>query len=422
MNNKYIFLIILAGLFVFSFPYAAHADVAPGIYITDLKVNEIKNNQITGEFTVFNSESYYLNDLNYEIKLLQGATLMDFKLIDTVVPNDLFFATPGQSITKTFTYTYPKNIVSGQYDIRLQAMTSRGTELGWADKVVSLTGANNLLEITLPLSTSKVLYKGKNYGPLEGVNILPKENVVGLMTVVNSGDAITVIPHVKIFQRMYNMPLIKEYDDSPVTFAKGETKNISLNMPQLDTPESYLAEIKFYQNNQQVSGIQYFRWVVKGEGGKIIYVETDKGSYKAGESMILTVSSIGPADGSDIGKGNLQITVSDKSGKVVATTSKEVLLNSSLITSTMTIPVESDLVSPVISVELAKPTTNNGENVLDQQKINLSAPVKEIKQSQNAESNSQMPQILIYLISVVIILIIIFVIIFLIYKLKFVKK
>ncbi|MCX6723753.1 MAG: hypothetical protein NT155_01085 [Candidatus Staskawiczbacteria bacterium] len=412
---KFIFLFLLTGVFGFIIPLQTHAYLAPGIFVTDLKINSVENSEIKGEFSILNSEKYYLSDLNYVIKLFQGTEFYKLQLIDLQVPKETFFIPPYEKITKSFDYKYPENILSGDYTLRLQAVNGRGGELGWKDQIISLEGQNQFLKI-LPDSTN-VVVNGKNFFPLEGVNVGSKEKVTASFQLKNLADKITATPQVKIFQRQFNMPVVKEYQDSPISFEKGETKTVELQMPNFDNPESYLAEIKFFSNQQQISGTQYFRWVVKGQGGKILYMKADKDYFKAGENISLIVESIGPADLSDLGQGTLEASVSDKYGNYVGKASRNVSLNSGLVASQMVIPVTKDLISPEIDLKLIK----DGQT-LDERKINLPVFSKEAKQIEETQEKSKgaFNRYLFYLI-IAICLIIILAGAFFVYKIKIAK-
>jgi len=404
-----LFLISLIGVFGLFFSNSANADLAPGIFVTELNISGIKDNEIKGEFTIWNSEKYYLTDLNYEIKLLQGDAFKGFiSLLDVGVSKEMFFVAPGQKITKPFAFQYPKNIIDGDYTLRAQIITSKGSELGWEDKTVSLKGENKFLEI-IPIS-AKVSFEGEDSPPGIGITIGPEEKIIGIFSVKNLGKEITVIPRIKIFKRQFNMPLAKEYQDKPITFKNEETKEIRLEMPSISAPESYLAEVKLYKDNQQISGIVYFRWVVEGQGGKVLYIKTDKDSYGAGENMEITITSVGPADLSNIGAGKLEVAVYDNLGNVVAKTSKDITLNPHILTSVITIPVEKDLISPRIEAKLTK-----GENVLDQHTADLPIFSNEAKQ---IEKEAKLKKLLLYLIPAIIILLILLVVAFLVYKFK----
>jgi len=367
------------------------ADENPEIYVTNLRINGIENNEIKGEFTVWNNENYYLSDLNYEIKFFSITTSKKFVSIDELIPNETFFVSPNATTTKSFAYKYPKNINDGDYTLRLQIATQRGTELGWEDQIISLKGENKFLEI-IP-DSPKLLVDGKESASLHGVNVNPKAKITASFKIKNPGEKITIVPKIKIYQRQINMPLIKDYQDASITFAKGETKEINLKMPELNTPESYLTEIIFYNNNEQVSGTQFFRWVVEGESGKILNIKADKDYFKAGENINLTIDSIGPADASDLGMGNLKVTVFDKNGNIISTISKDVKLNFDLVSSVISIPVKKDLISPKIKAELTK----DGK-VLDERTINLPIFSDQAKQ---IEKNQLFKKYLIYLLLVI---------------------
>jgi len=407
---KFFIPVFLAAVFIFCLPDRTKADFFPQIFVTELKINGIMGNEIKGEFTAINREKYYSGDLKYEIQLMQGTSLKDFKFIDFLVPKETFFIPPNETVTESFDYAYPKNIISGDYTLRAQIIAPVMGGLGWQDKAVSLQGANKFLEILSPLS--KVLIGNEQHPTLEGANVSPGQSPTAFLTVKNPGEEITVIPDIKIFKRQVDMPLVKEYQDSPITIANGETKEINLEMPKFSDPESYLAEVKFYQNQEQVSGTEFFRWVVAGEGGKILNVKIDKDYYKAGDNMGLSVDLIGPADGSDIGQGSLEIIVSDKNGNLIAKTSKDVSLNSDVFSSTITIPVKNDLIYPKIEVSLAK-----GGTTLDQRSIKLPIFSAEAKQFENElakkEQNSR-----IFIYSFLVLLIIILAFGFLAYKFR----
>jgi len=418
MKKRLLFILFLS-VFTFCFFGQAKADLAPSIFITELKINEIKNNEITGEISISNNEDYYMNDLNYEISLFSGVEFEKLKLVDVNASEEMFFVAPGKTITKVFTYIYPKNIASGDYTIMAQIITGRGTQLGWKDQKVSLNGAGKFLDILG--DASKVLVNGQEATPLEGINALPKGKVVVSLKVKNSGDAVTITPQIKIFQRQINMPVVKDYQDFPITFTKGETKDISLTMPQFDKPESYLAEVKFYKDGEQISAVQYFRWVVKGEGGKILYIKANKDYFKKGEDIEMAVELIGPADGNDIGYGKLEISVFNKDGSLMAKKSEDVPLNSNLFSTKIALRAKNDLTSPIIDVKLLK-----GSNILDQRKINLpefSQQAKElgVKIADKKLADEKMAKIFFtYLLPLVVLMILVTVLLVL--RFKFKKK
>jgi len=404
-DKRLTFLFVLCSVFfclVFS-SGTVRAYLAPQIFVTDLKINSAENGEIKGEFKIWNSETFYLTDIGYAIKLFKGADLDTLKLVDISAPEEKFFVAPDQTVTKYFSYKYPQNIISGDYTLRLQITTQRGSELGWKDQVISLHGNGNFLEIDQ--LSPRVFVDDKEYYPQEGPSVSTNQAVEVFLKVMNSGDSITVVPHLKIFDRQYNLSLYKEYDDVSISFPKGQTKEIILQMPKINSPGVYLAELKFYQSGNQVSGVQYFRWVVSGEGGKILYLKADKDYFKAGENMNLTVETIGPADGNDLGQGKLDVSVFDENRNVIGTASKEVPLNAGLVASVISIPIERDLILPTVNAKLTK-----DGNILDEQIINLPIFSNEAKKIQKWQIAMKFFKN--YFVYFLLILIIIFILIF----------
>lgn len=366
-NFGFLILFIAMGIFV-SFGIAnAQSYVMPGVYVTDLSSVEVKNNQISGNLTIWNSEKYYMPDISYEIKLFDGTDFYKMQLVDVVVPSDVFVLGPNEKVTKSFTYTYPKNINSGDYTLRVQIITGRGMELDWRDQVLhSLTGANKFLDLNS--SSFKLSINSKDFIPLEGPTAVAGDKINAVFTVKNVSSSTTnVKPQIKIFKRMFNMPLVQQYNGDSVSLSSKASKELNLSLPNLTDPESYLAEIKFYnQNNEQVSGIAYFRWVVKGEGAKILFVKADKNSYKAGEKMLITADYVGPADQSNLNGATIKISVYDQKNNLVGQASRVASLGHAVDSFTAQIASTEDFSSPKVTAVL----THNG-NVLDSRNINF---------------------------------------------------
>jgi len=403
----------------------------PRVYIEDLKIGNIQNNQITGTFSVRNNESYYLSGLGYQVSLIQDPNIIKDvgtvkariqQVIDSTAPDEALIIPPEEAIVRSFIYKYPENINSGNYILRVRAITDRGLGLGWQDVAITLKGNDKFLEIDY--RTPKIIYNDRDFALLEGVNISPADSVTASFDIKNPGDAVTAVPNIKIYNRQINMPVYKEYQDSPITFSRGETKTIQLEMPKIETPESYLAEIIFYDGNNRVSASQYFRWVVKGPGGKILYIKTDKDYFKAGESIGLTIETVGPAETitqdnlSDIGKGSLEVSIYDKDKNLIASDSRDVMIDSSIVQTVFSIPVKNDLISPGINVKLIK----DGK-VLDESSINLpiySLEAKAMETAQKAKKDGII-NYLIYAITAGVAMIL-FIAGFLLYKFKLKKR
>lgn len=414
-----IFSLVLVFIFCGSFSNAQNNDSTisgpPKIYLHELKIEKLEEGIVTGSFKVLNIEEYFVNDLKYVIYFYKGAEFESLQLIDTNISKETFFVAPGEEITKNFTYEYSPDIQSGEYTIQAKIMTERGQHLGWDMEKIYLTGSNIYLDILK--DSGKVIVNENNFVPLEGVQVAHTEDVFINFSVKNNGAKITATPHIKVYNRQTTMPVAIEYNDQQITFEANKTIEVNLLLPKLEKPESYLAEIKFNsENNETISGIQYARWVVKGDGGKILYVKIDRDYFKAGETIDFSVETIGPAEMIDIGEGNVEVLVVDKNGNEVGNASVKVPLSFYATVSNISIPIKTDLLSPTIYVKLTK----DGK-ILDERMINIPEFSEESKQLQKEINNKIARQKLITtILTILSIVIIIAGIIF--FSFKFYKK
>ncbi len=418
LQNKLKFLLIcLLGIFGFWFQVQAQIVENPAVYVTKLEVKKTLESEIEGNFDVWNSENYYLADLNYIIQLFRETDFYQLKLVDEELIKERFFIPPNTKIFKSFSYKYPQNIISGNYTLRIRIITEKGVALGWQDKTIFLEGKNIFLDID-PYSAS-VFYEGSEFLPLEGVKVSPEKEVEVKFLVKNLGEEITATSKIKIFQRQITWPIVKEYEEGPITFTRGGLKEVKFKMPKFNFPESYLAQVRFYKGEEPLSGFQYFRWVIKGEGGKVLLIKSDKDYYQKGEVAKIRVDTVGPADLSDIGRGKLVVLIYDKEGNIAGEAYQEVPLNPTLTSSEVKISVEKDLISPQIEAKLIK-----DGNILDSHHIQLpifskeakkeAVKQEEVKQLEKGEETKE------YLSYLIIVLVLIGG--FLIYKLKIKKR
>ena len=371
MNKKYFAIGFLVAGFLLYFGgvisaetqaiITADPNAAPRVTLTDLNITKNEDGKIEGSFFLENMEDNFIADFQYEIKLFKGSDFRKLEFIDMYLSSEVFALPPHQKLRKNFIYSYPQNINDGNYTIIAQIITGRGMELNWQSQIIQLEGNNKFLEILS--ETSRVISGSKTGLPFEGINVNSTDDVFSSFEVKNLGEETTVVPHLKIYQRQYNMPLVKEYDDQPITFKSNETKQVKLLLPKFEKPESYLAEIIIYRDNAPASGINYARWVVKGLSGKILYVKFDKDYFVAGENLELSVQTVGPADNSIANSGKLEVIVTNNDGEELGATSKDISLDE-LLTTKMVIPIKDDVIRPVVKVKLLKDQTVLDERII----------------------------------------------------------
>jgi len=294
MNSKLLFLtFIISSLFIVG---SAQAYVAPSVYITELNLNtteiSLEDDQIQGNFLIWNSNDYIVPGIVSELVIMNldeegypemsiGRTLLD----------ERFLLSPDQKQRVNFTYELPKNLLSGSYYFQVNIYSNSGLLMNWINQEVSIEGNEKFVEI----SDSRIAKEDQEFSPLVGVVFDANDIPEIKFDLTNPRDeGIVVIPEITIFRRQINLDRIDRLEESALTIAAQEKRTISYEMPSLNEPESYLAELKFYdQENQLISNSAFFRWVVAGSGAEVIAIETDSGAYQAGEVAHLKIHFVG---------------------------------------------------------------------------------------------------------------------------------
>ncbi|HQO27454.1 MAG TPA: PKD domain-containing protein [Candidatus Pacearchaeota archaeon] len=317
MNSKLLFLtLIISSLFIVG---SAQAYVAPSVYITELNLNtteiSLEDDQIQGNFLIWNSNDYIVPGIVSELVIMNldeegypemsiGRTLLD----------ERFLLSPDQKQRVNFTYELPKNLLSGSYYFQVNIYSNSGLLMNWINQEVSIEGNERFVEI----SDSRVVKEDQEFSPLVGVVFDANDIPEIKFDLTNPRDEdIVVIPEITIFRRQINLERIDRLEESALTIAAQEKRTISYEMPSLNEPESYLAELKFYdQENQLISNSAFFRWVVAGSGAEVIAIETDSGAYQAGEAAHLKIHFVGAADGSQVGEADLLVVILDQTNEI----------------------------------------------------------------------------------------------------------
>ena len=146
---KWISIIGILIMAIFIIPLKTQALLAPQVYLTEL--NLAKNSfdpgeQIVGNVSLMNYEEFVMSDLVFYFQLLGNEVDgVPTQMIDEQKGQEIFSISPGQEITKSFSYTLPSNLPKGDFKFRIQLATSRGEEMGWIDKIISIGGERKFL-------------------------------------------------------------------------------------------------------------------------------------------------------------------------------------------------------------------------------------------------------------------------------------
>lgn len=354
-KSKDIALLVLF-LAILIIPLKTQAIIAPQVYLTELDL--VKNSfepgeQIEGTVSLWNYEEFIISDLVFYFQLLgEEVDGVPTQIIDEKKDQEIFSISPGEEITKPFTYTLPSNLPQGNFSFRSQLANSRGEEMGWIDKVISIGGEGKFLI----LDNYWIVKDGEDLSPGGGVNYQPEEVPQIRFDVTNDTNFTLVsFPKIITYKRNIGGEVIKIQEEKSILSEPGQKKTITTNLPQLDEPESYLSEITLFAEDtlESISNSISFRWIISGEDAEILSVAIDKDSYQTGEEAKVKVQFTGPADFEvEGGQGEFEVKLIDEQGKIVGEKKEEIELRSGQIL--VNIPIGEDVVNPKIETKITK--------------------------------------------------------------------
>jgi len=285
-------------------------------------------------------------------------------MIDEQKGQEIFSISAGEKTTKAFVYTLPSNLPKGEFVFRVQLATSRGEEMGWIDKVISIGGEGRFLK----LDNCWIVKDGQDLSPGGGVDYQPGEIPQVHFDVTNDTNfTITAFPKIITYKRNVGEEIVKIQQEKDILLKPGQKKTIESNLPPQEEPESYLSEVRLYLKDtlEPVSNSIYFRWIVSGESAKILSVSPDKESYQTGEEAEIRVQFTGPAhahletEESEPKKGELEVKLYNERDEIIGERKKEIELDTTEIL--VNVPIKEDVDNPRIEAKITK-----DDKVLDQ--------------------------------------------------------
>ena len=348
-----IFSAIIISLWsVYLFP--AQALVTPSVHVIDLKLEQTgfrPADIIKGSFVVFNSEERAINDVTYKFLLfIKDETGIPKVYIDEKVSPERFNLSPGEKKAFSFSYNLPQNISSGVYSFRI-ALLLTGFPLGWEEKEINIIGGGPFLLIDRPF----VIKNNIEESAVVGINFGKGETPRLKFRISNPTDlSLSTLAKITIYERATSEKIIESLIKAEIILKSQESLNLTYDLPLYEKPESYLAELQFFdKKNQSLSNKLFFRWVVIGQSGEIIEVRTDRESYQKGETAKITICITGPADVmTEPGEGEVMVTLLSPENVLVGKAQKKINLSNGC--PTITIPINEDVSHPIVKVELKK--------------------------------------------------------------------
>ena len=372
MNKKTLFIFGISLFLIFSVINFAQAFIAPSVYVSEFNLNSpntyfAEGDTLSGNFIIWNSEDYVISDIVYKFNLIKDESpSMEKIIIDEKIFNEALVVYPDGKLNILFDYSLPTNIMSGVYKFRVKLMTKKGIPLGWKDISINIQSSDNFLYI----KEAKILKNNSEEHPTAGIGFEKDETVEIKFVGENpSANSIAAKCQIIIYERMTNMFEVSNVKKETIVFVSGEKKNIQYKMPFFEKPESYLAEIKFYNNqNEVISNALYFRWVVQGASAEILSIKTDESSYSEGEKAEVQIDFVGAADTITlIGDGIVEAKIYNEENEIVGAASKNLNVdeNSSVV---FQIPIKKDTNQPRVEAAIIK-----GGAILDNYETNVNS-------------------------------------------------
>lgn len=301
------------------------------IYASDIVITSSKNDSnITGSFLIRNSETSSVGNIQYETMLLSPLTNTVINqltadapdIYDRVRSSETLVLKGGEKRTIPFSYHAP-SVPQGSYRIRIQIITTNDRKLGWADTSVTLGGAHGFIIVRpmhVSVASSDPITKesGTTWEPLYGVNVNGGSAITFNAYITNPGsEAITGTVITKTKRLLYANQPVSTAEKQPITLPAQASKDITIPITTEKKPGAYITLVSVVdKNNQQVSGVAEYRYVVRGESASVASFQVS--SLPATQDSLANMNFVlgGSADRATPVQGTLQIKITDSIGEI----------------------------------------------------------------------------------------------------------
>ena len=364
-------------------PSANQTSLLSRIYASDVTITSPANSHsITGTFTIRNSESASVGNIQYETMLL--SPLSDTQLnqlsldnpdvYDRIRSKDIINLKANEQRTITFSYNAP-NIPQGSYRIRIQIVTTNDRKLGWDDATITLGGANGFFIIqpqSVNVDSSDPLTKEHNttWDPLYGVNVNPSQHLTVSATLKNPGtEKVSGIISISTKRLLYANETPSITQGSSVTIAPASSQQIQIPLTTQKIPGAYIILVTLKDaSGTKISGVAEYRYVVRGESASVVSAQIQ--SIPSDQDKLAEVNFVlaGSADRNTPVAGNVHIAITDNKGEVGALDQKFSMPSVAPITGTAHITMLHTICgTPTVTITL----TNASKAVLDKYLVSV---------------------------------------------------
>ncbi len=407
-----VFLFLFSG-FTLAQSQGIEITSGPQIFAESLVVSQIdeKSGKINGSFSIINKEEKNYYDVYFIIYLYQiiqkGLSneenqydLSNWDLVASYPDVQPIMIKAGERKEKNFSIDLPRNRPMGNYLLKAQVFLKEGSETGSSiSSTFHLSGNNYFYKLGL----LKVIKDNKEYPSGVGIDFSQDEKPIISVIAKNISDqGVEAAARVSIFKHSQFGEKIKEFQaEEMLNLPPGQQDFYKVELPLLNQAGSFLIQLQLFDrvNNFPVSAPVQFRYVIRGESGKILELIADKDNYKKGEYSRVEIKLVGSADSvvqNDKGiwvenpqrepfEANLEIEIRNFSGVIVGKKTLTVFLDSNARDYEVDIPIQEDAIGYVLKAGLDK----DGK-LLDEKLLNISSenetssyPTLEVKQKQS---------------------------------------
>jgi len=290
-------------------------------------------------FDVINTTDVYYPSLNYIVSLSKledvGGFLMSSEFCNYEPVS--FEIGPNQKKTLTYSCTFPYNLPKGKYCLDI-VFYEKTHQVSLVKEPIILNNMGNREEFLKDNFDSYLMVDDVYEIPLSGPNVNVNSDVKANFSVTSLfNEKHLFTPKISIYKRnqIYNSKPVLEKYGSSIEIKPNEIKIVSIDLPIISVPESYLVEICLLDENLvQASSNYSFRYVTTGVVANIKSFDA-----KINEKNELDVSlwAMGPADRGTIEGCTVEIEVFAENGKLVDKKVQNVNLGSNSVEISMTI-------------------------------------------------------------------------------------
>jgi uncharacterized repeat protein (TIGR01451 family) len=348
------------------------ASIVPLVYAENFQTTvDQDSNTVEGTFTISNTDSAYVGDLHYQILLLSPATAAtpgqltpdNATIYDHVTKNPGLTLAPHEQRQISFEYPIPP-VPTGDYRMRVQLVTSNDRSMGWATNPVHITTTANAYGIlnAKEVQTASHEYGSSavrnDWGPLEGVNVDPGQNISLQADLTNAGGAKLVAQVQRAERKLLtsNAPPTSTTGDT-ITVNGHDQQVISLKLQAPSTPGAYVSYVTLQDTDKQtVSSIAEFRYVVRGPSASIVKATLDASTIASQDIATVNMVLVGSSDRETNLQGEVTASIL-ANGQAIGSAKQNVTLNAGTTEGTLHIPVTGAISGePSLHIEVVSDT------------------------------------------------------------------